>query len=107
MRMPGIPPCAVGFHCDNTIESDSFGFLIVTTRCLPNTKAGAAQARKKPDDPQVGSSVRKQAVNSISTSTMYYELKISDDMLASVSAHFLSEFLLYISIVIGANGNAT
>jgi hypothetical protein len=92
VRVPGVPSCPVNTYCED-ILTRAKGYVEDTIRCVAGSAPGVAQTRKRKSDPQIGSSPNKQAARGIGTSTMYHQLGISDDMLASVSAFFLSEFL--------------
>ena len=93
IKIPG-PNCPVGTYCENTIDFEG-DVLIATIQCVPRNDPGVSQSRKRGNDPQIGSSSKKQAVTSLANSQLYHELIIADDMLASVSAIFLSECFLY------------
>jgi hypothetical protein len=105
-QVPGFPDCPEGTFCDD-IWVPYNGRVVKTIQCLPKTNPGVAQSRKQSTDPQAGSSGVKEAVISRETSTLYHQLVIADDMLASVSAFFMSEFLTLKNCDWCANGNIT
>jgi hypothetical protein len=105
-RSTGDVLCAVGTYCENIVDSDKSGHWIMNTKCVPATKPGMTQPSKNPTDPLIGSSIRSQGIKGKSTTPASHSVTIPQDMEASVSAFFLSEFLFHISIVIGANRNA-
>jgi hypothetical protein len=89
IRIPG-ENCPVGTYCENIVDFEG-NVLIATIRCVLRTLPGVSQSRKRGKDPQIGSSTKKQATNSLANTQVYHQLIIADDMLASVSAFFLSE----------------
>jgi hypothetical protein len=101
MRATGSPECPIGTYCENIIVSGKTRRMT----CVPASKPGTTQPSIG-SELLFGSSVLKQSAKGMSTTTARHELKITHDMLASVSAFVLSEFLFHISIVIGANRNA-
>jgi hypothetical protein len=92
MPIPGVPDCPIDTYCED-IEGTVNGVVVKTTKCTPFSKSGVSQTRKQNTDPQAGSSVNKEAPKGLATATMYHQLTIADDMMASVSAFILSEFL--------------
>ena len=99
LRVPGIP-CPPGTYCDNVLDVDPDNVLINSIQCLPGSKPGMTQPKKRRMDPQTGSSSKKQATTQLGPTQVYHQLVIADDMLASVSAFFLSESFLYINLFI-------
>ena len=97
------PNCPPGTYCENTIDFEG-DVLIATIQCIARTAPGVSQSRMRANDPQIGSSSKIQATNSLANSQRYHQVIIADDMLASVSAFFLSESSIF-NIAIGAHGN--
>jgi hypothetical protein len=93
VKIPGIPACAEDTYCEDIWITNLAGRMTKTIRCVPGSKPGVAQTRKQATDPQVGSSTTQLAPMGITTSTLYHQLAIANDMVASVSAFFMSEFL--------------
>jgi len=97
--------CPDNTVCEDTLEIDRPNNRVLEIIiCVPIAPVGTAQPRKRAEDPQIGSSSKKQATNRYGVTQMHHEVFIADDMTASISAVILSEFLLYINIVIGAYG---
>ena len=95
IRVPGI--CPPDTYCNNVLDVDPDNILINSIQCLPGAEPGTARPRKTRTDPEVGSSSIKQVTTQLGPSHVYQQFVIvRDDILASVSAFFLSESLLYI-----------
>jgi hypothetical protein len=93
ISVPGL--CPDYTICDDILEIDYANHKVLEViQCLPPPAPGTAVPRKWANDPQIGSSVQKRAVVSLANTQMHHEVFIADDMMASVSAVILSEFLL-------------
>jgi len=94
---PSSPPTM----CANIVEPDGTR----TIECQPILTPGMLLARKRKRDPEAGSSPKKLARVSPQNTEINHPVTVADDMTASVSGVVFGEFLIYINIAIGADGD--
>ena len=91
--------CPPRHVCENLVDEDEDR----TIKCVPIQEPGTSKKRKKPTDPQIGSSDVKVARISVKATQVDTEVTVENDMKASVAAVLLSEFLLASNVAIGAD----
>ena len=84
--------CPPRHVCENLVDEDEDR----TIKCVPIQEPGTSKKRKKPTDPQIGSSDVKVARISVEATQVDTEVTVENDMKASVAAVLLSEFLLLV-----------